>query len=78
MLLSLDVTIVAIGSFIVVISIALFMIGMGLINRFKKKKIHEITDTQKFSESQELAADPKDYIHPIEKKLEPLSPSNYT
>jgi hypothetical protein len=54
------------------------MIGMGLINRFKKKKIHEITDTQKFSESQELAADPKDYIHPIEKKLEPLSPSNYT
>ncbi len=78
MLLSLDVTIVAIGSFIVVISIVLFMIGQGTIHRIKRKKIHNITATQKFAESQELAADPKDYVHPIEKKLQPLSPSNYT
>lgn len=53
------------------------MVGLGTLKKIIKKKIHYITGTQKFVATEELAADPKDYIHPIEKKLQPLSPSNY-
>lgn len=78
LLLSLDLGIVAIGSLIVVISIVLLMVGLGIVHKIKRRKIRYITDISKSTATQELEANPKDYMHPIEKKLQPLSPLNYT